>query len=254
MYTQLNSSPEAQTQQKALLYTALLSAVVLLLLFLARFTFTPPKDTVDRPVIDSLQIAYIPLRIERQPQRTPVAVKEVGGRAAAPVARWKPTPTEARPTEGLPGNSKPNIVSNQPSPVEEPKVDEHGLFKKVDKPGNGSTMNSRNTEGGNPNGQPGGSIAGPGGTGGIGLDLTGFRFGRLSVAPDPYDETGRIIFVVRVNAQGRVLSLTVKNTTVSPSVVAWYREQLERVTLVPTSSGDRPEISTGQISLKITAK
>ena len=254
MYTQLTPSPEAQSRQKALLYTALISAAVLLLLFLARFTYVPPREVVNTPTIDSLQMAYIPLRIERQPVAPARVVQTDGGRAAAPVARWKPTPTEARPTEGLPGNSKPTIVSNQPSPVEEPKVDQHGLFKKVDKPGNGQTMNAKTTEGGNPNGQPGGSIAGPGGTGGIGLDLTGFRFGRLSVNPDPYDETGRIVFVVRVNAQGRILSLTVRNTTVSPTVVAWYRNQLENVTLVPTSSGERPEVSTGQITLRITAK
>ncbi|GAA4450181.1 hypothetical protein GCM10023189_10500 [Nibrella saemangeumensis] len=254
MYIDLHNSPENQARQKAMLYTVLVAAALIPLLFLARLTFAPASQTTLTPAIDSLQLAYIPLELARKAQTRVAVSSRSAGRAAAPVARWTPAPREARPSAALlPGNTKPNVTTNAPSPVEEPKVDERGLYRKVDKPGNGTSPKATNQEGGSPKGDPSGSIAGPGGTGGIGLDLTGFRFGRLSVAQDPYDETGRIVFVVKVDAQGRILSLNVKTTSVSPAVVAWYRDQLQNARLIPTSSGERPEVSTGQISLKITA-
>jgi periplasmic protein TonB len=251
-----SSAPEAETRSKALLYTTAVASVMLVLLFVVRFTVErPPAAT---PVIDTLELALAPLPVPPPPmQRVRVRVQESvpAPAAAAPVERFVPKPTPARPTVGpLPGNTKPVITSEVPSPVAEPKIDERGLYRKRPQPGNGSTPNARAEEGGSPSGQPGGSVAGPGGVGGIGLDVSGFRFGRLSVAQDPYDDNGRIVFAVKVDADGHILSLTVRETSVAPNVVAWYRQQLTRQTLVPTTGGTRPEVSSGTITLKITSK
>ncbi|GAA4419001.1 hypothetical protein GCM10023187_52980 [Nibrella viscosa] len=240
-------------RQKALVLTLLVSVAVTLLLSFVKLTFTPATPVTVTPAIDSLKLAYIPLELARKVQTREVVSRAVG-RAAAPVARWTPVHHPARPSAAPErGNSRPVITSDVPSPVETPKVDERGLYRKVEKPGNGTNPAAKTEEGGSPKGQPDGSTAGPGGTGGIGLDLTGFRFGRLSVSPDPYDETGSVVFRVTVDAQGQIQALTIKTTTVSPAVVEWYRKQLQQVKLVPTSGGERPALSTGQISLRITA-
>ena len=254
MYTQSHLSPEAQARPKAIFYTTLLAALIAVSLFIARITISPAARAVIRPVIDSLQVAYIPLELARRPQLTET-ISRLTGRSAAPVANWKPTHQEAKPNAApLPGNIKPVITSMEPSPVESPKIDERGLYRKTEKSGNGQNPQATSTDGGSPKGQPGGDTAGPGGTGGIGLDLSGFRFGRLSVAQDPYDENGRIVFQIRVDAEGHILSMSVVETTVSANIIDWYRTQLLRVRLIPTSSGDRPSISTGRISLKITSR
>jgi periplasmic protein TonB len=258
--TQLTATPEQEARQQALRYTALISLVLIAGLAFVRFTASPATEQVRRERVDSLQIAYLPLELARpRISRTAsvhTATRTHATRVAAPKANYTPRPTPARPGAApLPGNNpRPTITSNAPSPVEEPKIDERGLYRKVDRPGNGTDRRATTTEGGDPTGSPGGGAAGRNGPGGIGLDLSGFRFGRLSVAADPYDETGRIVFNVKVDASGRILQLTVANTSVSPSVVQWYRNQLEKQRLIPTSSGDRPEVSTGRISLTIKAR
>ncbi len=249
---QSSPAPEAQTRSKALLYTTMVAAVLLVLLFVVRFS-DGLRPANAQPVIDTLELALAPLPMPRVRVRA-----EAGGRSAssaAPVARFTPRPTPAQPSVGpVLGNVKPIITTDAPSPVAEPKIDEKGLYRKRPQAGNGNDPSARATEGGSPTGQPGGTVAGPGGTGGIGLDLSGFRFGRLSVAQDPYDDNGRIVFGVKVDADGHILSLTVREANVAPNVVDWYRRQLSRQTLVPTSSGNRPDVSSGTITLRISSK
>ena len=246
---------EQKARRQARRYTALMALLVGTLLAFGRFSASPNALSTRTQRVDSLQVAYLPLELAtrrrvqtqefHQSRTTPIA---------APVARYTPVTAPARPAEGpTPGNSRPIITTNVPEPVDVPAIDQRGLYRKVDRPGNGTDPAAKTTDGGNPRGQADGQVAGPGGTGGIGLDLSGFRFGRLSVNPDPYDETGRIDFLVKVDAGGRILNLSVANASVSPLVVQWYREQLQAVRLLPTSAGNRPDVSIGHIRLKIEA-
>jgi hypothetical protein len=211
----------------------------------AVYSLTSPIDTVE---------LLIPLRVDVVPNPQPVA-RETGG-GAAPAARFSPKVTPARPAAAaIKGTATPVVTQKTESPVETPAIDPSSLYKKTPHNGSGQAPKATTDHGGAPNGTPTGGYDGPSkGTGGIGLDVAGFRFGKLSVAQDPYDETGRVLFRVKVNAEGAILSLSVIETTVSMTITQWYKQQLSRLKLVPTSGGSRPEVSEGQITIRIRAK
>ena len=61
-------------------------------------------------------------------------------------------------------------------------------------------------------------------------------------------------FVVGVNAEGEILSLTVIESTVSGTIAQWYKQQLTKLTVIPTSRGERPEVSEGRVTIKIVSR
>jgi periplasmic protein TonB len=198
---------------------------------------------------------------------SPVKIKEAPAKA-------KPTPVKPAET-AKPAPAKVEPVKPTPVP---PKPDAGSLYSKPGaKTGGNGTVGTTSKSGGNNNGDgakgevgdkgdPKGKIDAPlysgkpGGGGGTGtasgnsLNLTGWTWSKKPVVNDNSDETGNIKFEIKVDDQGEILSVRVLSTTVSQSVVNLYKRAIEKVSFVPTGSGNRPAVSTGTINIKINPR
>ncbi|WP_207508716.1 hypothetical protein [Telluribacter humicola] len=255
MYTSLISYQESTFSHRA--WTISFGIFATLLLVLGLIRITPSAQTIanKKAHLDSLELlTLVPIRLEAFPRQR--STPSVGSSGAAPAPRFAPKPTPARPSASeIRGTTRPVVTQQHDSPVESPKIDPSSLFKKTEHRGSGSDPKAAANQGGAPNGSSSGAYDGPSnGTGNIGLDLSGFRFGKLSVPQDPYEDTGSVVFRIRVNAEGKVLSLTVIETTVSATVAGWYKNQLSQLKIIPTSAGQRPEVSEGRVTIIIKAK
>lgn len=86
-------------------------------------------------------------------------------------------------------------------------------------------------------GNPGAGGPGPGGSGGgAQLNMAGWRYD-VSPKKDPYEnESGRIVFRITIDANGEIESVNRIESTVSPQVEKWYRDQIYKTSFSRTSS------------------
>lgn len=221
-----------------------------------------PKPVKETPIITSKV-------------KSPFVVKETPPAKVAPKASPKPIETATKPA---------------PKVIEQPKVNSDGLFpsKKGKTNSNGTTGTNPNAGGaadgtgvgkGN-QGQPDGNIVkggtyeknppgdgtgggsgkggGPGGDGSNGnkpsLSLTGWIWTSRPNVSDDSDETGIIRFRIKVDADGDVVDVTQIESTVSPAVAQQYKRAVQRTKFKPTSNGDKPDISTGTVSFRLSPR
>jgi len=94
-----------------------------------------------------------------------------------------------------------------------------------------------------------------GGGGGPLLELTGWIW---DFEPDPKDtsnENGRIVFEIKIDDMGEIISVRTLEKTVSPSVERIYKTEVESLTFSPISSNTTPAaVSTGKITFIIRSK
>lgn len=184
--------------------------------------------------------------------------------------------TEAeRPEPKRVESPKPTAPVERPAPPAPPKkvetVNNDALFKKssggggsngtVGKAaGTGGNNNGDDADGvgdkGNPNGKinakefygtPGGSSSG------VAFDVSGWSMASRPNVNDDSDETGKIVFQIRVNESGDITSVRQLQSTVSPSVSEQYRRAVGRLRLRP-KGGATPPTATGTITFIIKAK
>lgn len=218
-----------------------------------------PKPTVTPPPTPKVET---PKPVKVAPTKPPVT-----SRVESPVetkAETKPVKTESKTTTPAPETTKP-----APTPK---KVDEAALFKKSSGSAKGSngTNGTASGTGGNNNGdRPGsvgdqgnpkgsidaGSLYGkPGGSKtGVALNVSGWGMGARPQVNDDSDESGRIVFELTVDDTGDIVSVRVKESTVSQSVVDVYRRAVNKMKLIPKSE-NVPPTSKGTITFIIKSR
>lgn len=202
----------------------------------------PAKTTTEKPLIASK--AESPVTTPDRPEP-----KRVETKAAAPVERPAP-----------------------PAPVKKVEtVNNDALFKKSSGGGgsNGTVGKATGTGGnnngddasgvgdkGNPNGKinakefygtPGGAPTG------VAFDVSGWSLSSKPTVNDDSDETGKIVFQIKVDESGDIISVRQLQSTVSPSVGELYRRAVQRLRLRP-KGGATPPTATGTITFIIKAK
>jgi len=222
-----------------------------------------PVERVKESAPKPQSVAESPLTTEEE---SPVEVKEK--KVDKPVEKKieKPAPV-VKPTEKV-----------AEKPVEKPvekKVDKRALME----PGAGGVAGNKNTTPGNNNGDKPGTIGDQGdprgtlngkalygdpGTGGgrgggngagTSVSITGWvPDSKLKVDPDKLDE-GKVVFQVKIDDQGNILSVSVLERTVSAASVDLCRREVEKLTFSPTSSNPNPApTSTGTITFIIKSR
>ena len=148
--------------------------------------------------------------------------------------------------------------SSAPAAENKPKAE--ALFP-GEKSGSGSNNgNKAGTVGdmGNPKGNP--DVRGiyegnPGkGKGGSSLDMAGWRWDSRPNVNDQSDEEGKIVFQIKVDGDGTIVSVNVLEKTVSPALVSKYRKEVEELTFSRTAGGSDGEGATGRITFIITSR
>ncbi|MGF7213986.1 outer membrane biosynthesis protein TonB [Spirosoma lacussanchae] len=203
----------------------------------------PAKVATEKPIIASKAESPVTTPERPEPKRAEAP------RPTAPVERPAP-PAPARKVE---------------------TVNNDALFKKSSGGGGSNgTVGKASGTGGNSNGDdasgvgdkgnPNGKIDAkefygtPGGaSSGVAFDVSGWSLASRPSVNDDSDETGKIIFQIKVDSGGDIINVRTLQTTVSPSVVDVYRKAVQRLRLRP-KGGATPPTATGTITFIITSK
>ncbi|RYC69513.1 hypothetical protein [Spirosoma sordidisoli] len=203
----------------------------------------PAKVATEKPIIASKAESPVTTPERPEPKRAEAP------RPTAPVERPAP-PAPARKVE---------------------TVNNDALFKKSSGGGGSNgTVGKASGTGGNSNGDdasgvgdkgnPNGKIDAkefygtPGGaSSGVAFDVSGWSLASRPSVNDDSDETGKIIFQIKVDSGGEIINVRTLQTTVSPSVVDVYRKAVQRLRLRP-KGGATPPTATGTITFIITSK
>ncbi|MFD2572167.1 hypothetical protein ACFSUS_16100 [Spirosoma soli] len=221
------------------------------------------------PRLEKTRATPTPKVEEAKPAKTATEKPIIASKAESPVT------TPERPEPKRVESPKPAAPVERPAPPTPAKkvetVNNDALFKKSSGGGGSNgTVGKASGIGGNNNGDdasgvgdkgnPNGKIDAkslygtPGGaSSGVAFDVSGWALaGRPSVNDDS-DETGKIIFRIKVDSGGDIINVQTLQTTVSPTVVDVYRKAVQRLRLRP-KGGATPESATGTITFIITSK
>jgi periplasmic protein TonB len=189
---------------------------------------------------------------------SPVVVKEKKVEEVKPIEKPVEKPAE-----------KP--VEQKPKEVEKPKVNPDAVYKPST-----AQSTSENKTGGNKEGEPGnhgddpgktgdkGSPQGTldakalygkpgGGAGGSSLELSGWTWDEKPNPNVPNNESGRLVFEIKVDANGDIVSIRTLERSVSTEAEQICRRSVEKLTFSKTGS-NVPEMSTGRITFLVRAK
>jgi hypothetical protein len=225
---------------------------------------TPTKVVETKPVARALKSP--PSKILTADEDSKVTVKK-SSETTKPSA--KPSLESSKTT-----STKP--VTNPTPPQPQRTVDNGSLFKKPTTGSSGSngTTGTRSGVGGNNNGDgkpgevgdkgdPRGTLDGKslygnpgkgGGSSGASVSISGWKNkGPLNIPKDNSSETGRIRFKVVIDETGEVIAISVQESSLSPSITNYYKEQIKRklkANLIP--EGNPNGNSNGTITINIT--
>jgi len=94
-----------------------------------------------------------------------------------------------------------------------------------------------------------------GGGGGPHLELSGWMWDFTPNPRDTSNENGKIVFEIKIDDRGEIISVRTIEKTVSPEIERIYRQEVESLTFSPISSNTRPApVSTGKITFIIRSK
>lgn len=136
----------------------------------------------------------------------------------------------------------------------------NGLGNNGDKP---NTVGDQGDKNGNPDaralyGNPGegNNPNGSGGTGGgAALDLAGWMWDSKPTPKDNTNESGRIVFQIKINAEGEIIAITAIEKTVSPALVQFYKAHVEKLTFSKINPTVTPSATTvGKITFIIKTR
>ena len=94
----------------------------------------------------------------------------------------------------------------------------------------------------------------PGGGGGSSLELAGWIWDFKPKPNDTSNEVGRIVFEIKIDEQGEIISIKTLEKTVSPSIEKIYKTEVEKLTFSKTDNLPPAPISTGKITFIIKSK
>ncbi|GAA5031033.1 hypothetical protein GCM10011506_21580 [Marivirga lumbricoides] len=179
-----------------------------------------------------------------------VADQEAVTKEDAPVkVEEKKTPPKKQ-TESA-QQKKPVEAKKEP---EKPKTNPNALF-----PGSSTSQGDKANQSGDQGVEDGKvdskNLMGPqGGGSGSSLDMAGWAWDSPPRPNDTSDQNGKIVFQIRVDSNGEVISVRLLETTVSPEVVQVYQNEVSRLSFSRTSGGIAPSQSSGKITFLIRSK
>lgn len=205
-----------------------------------------PDETIDDvPVVKPAETPSPVVVKKEQPKKQPEKPVE------KPKEKQPEKKPEAKPVEKTP---------------EKPKVNNDALMTSKTDGGGGKTGTGDKPSGNNNGDKPGtvgdqGNPQGkldakalygtPGGGGGTGASysMRGWMWDSKPTVVDNSTESGRIVFQVKIDDEGQIMSVTTVEKTVSPVVEALYKREVEKLTFSPTSENSVPApTSTGTIT------
>jgi outer membrane biosynthesis protein TonB len=225
---------------------------------------TQPATSEPEPTTQS-EVAKTPETEMLTDPKSDVEIKEVK-KEEKPVEKTtekKPEQKVEKPVEKKPEEKKPE----EKKPVEKPKAVYQGKTSSTTGDGNGDgkqgTPGNQGDDVGKegnkgvPGGTPGAAVykgkPGGGGDGGFGLQLAGWGWDELPKQPKLQETNvrGRIVFEIEVDENGEITSIKTLENQLSPAAERLCRQEIEKHSLVKTSSGQAPERTRGKITFNL---
>lgn len=193
---------------------------------------------------------------------------------------------EELPSETKPAESKPveqQAVTKQESPLtvkeekkeptkpkekvetkteakETPKKEEKAVYKPGEKtetktgtPGNQGDDTGKTGDKGDPKGSlDAKALYGKqgGGSGGSSLDLAGWQWDEIPKPNVPNNESGRVVFEIKVDGSGEIISIKTLERSISLEAENICRQEIEKLTFTKTGT-NVPSLSTGKITFVV---
>jgi periplasmic protein TonB len=228
----------------------------------------PDPKVTTTPRVERTPVAPVPKIEEAKPSKTIAEKPVIATKAESPVTvPEKVEATRLKKTVPTPTPAPPRA---EPAKKVE-TVDPSAIYKKSSGASGSNGTNGRaegvggNNDGDNRSGvgdkgNPEGNINAkefygkPGGaSSGVALNVSGWAFGSNKLDKDESDESGKIIFQIRVDSDGSIVSARPLQTTVSPDVVEFYKRQVLRFKLRPKGSVTPSDLSVGTLTVSISA-
>lgn len=151
--------------------------------------------------------------------------------------------------------------SAENKPVKEATEDIASGVSNTDSEAQESTSQGDQSDATGDQGDPRGSIdsralyGSQGGGGGPSLDLSGWIWDFEPRPNDTSNENGKIVFEIKIDDRGEIISVRTLEKSVSPQVERIYKQEVESLTFSPLSSSTIPApVSTGKITFIIKSK
>lgn len=190
---------------------------------------------------------------QSKPEEQPVTHKIESPVSVKEEKKVEPKPTE-KPVD-KPGEKAETKTEVKPKQTTENKstatTDKTMADSKEGKPVSQGDKTNVTGDQGNPKGTPDAkALYGQpgGGTGGSDLDLDGWTWDNIPHPDVPPNETGRIVFEIKVNAEGELEGYRILERSVSPEAESACRKAIEELTFTRIDGNVVPAVSTGKIT------
>jgi hypothetical protein len=224
----------------------------------------PEPEVKNEPAPDP--IAKVVEEVKTVETESPVAVEK-----KEPVKKVETPPVkepvkEKEPEKKPEPKTEPKPAVTQEKAPAKPTVNNDALMTSNKTDGAGGKDGSSDNVSGNNNGDDKGKVGDKGnpegkldakalygtpggGGGGDSYNIRGWTPDFKPKVNDETNESGRIVFQVKIDDEGRIISVIPIEKTVSPAVVAVYKREVEKLTFSPTSENTVPApTSTGTIT------
>jgi periplasmic protein TonB len=191
-----------------------------------------------------------PKEAESKPVEEQLTAKDETAVAVKDVKKEEKKEEPVKPTDKPKEKTEPVAAKEEKALVEYTKKTDG----KAGQPGGeGDDVNKKGDKG-QPDGQlgPGAYKGRPGGGGGgTGLDIDGWVWDEIpKVTPPDNESNGRLVFEIKVNAEGEVIKITRISSTLSIEMENKCRKEIEKLTFSKTGN-NVPSISTGKITFVV---
>ena len=203
---------------------------------------------------------------ETEPLEEPEEVEETSEPSAEEVVEETKVPEEPITEAPSPDVVEKKVEEPKPEPVkkEEPAKE---VKKEEQKPANNPTVSEtpspsqgKTNEPGD-EGKPEGEInqqalygSQGGGANGASLDIAGWEWDMKPDPKDNSDETGKIVYKIKIDDEGYIIDIELQSSTVTPAIERLYRQSVERLSFSKTSDYSPAPTSSGTITFLIQSK
>ena len=219
-----------------------------------------PEENIPEPVTEPVVEETTETQVEEQVEETAPVEETQVTQPEPDVVPVEETPKKEKVIEEPVEKEKPKLNPAATYPGKESKTDgadgTTGESKAPAKSNQGDQPGKTGDQG-NPEGKVDARAlyGNPGGGDGAALDMTGWNWDFLPRPRDTSNETGHIVFEIKIDEDGEILSIRTIEKSVSDPLVKIYRAEVAKLTFSPTSANSRPApTSTGRITFIIKSR
>lgn len=221
----------------------------------------PSEDEVEESNTDQQESQEQVQEETTQEESTPVQEQAVTPQESTVAVKEKKT--ETKPVEKPKEQEKKEVVKTETKPVEttqktqtQTTAEKTTTDNKEGKPVSHGDDANKTGDKGDPKGElDNKALYGKqgGGNNGAGLDLAGWNWDYIPNPNVPNNETGRVVFEIKVDDSGEIISIRTIERSVSLEAENICRKEVEKLTFSKTGT-NVPAISTGRITFVIRSK